>query len=74
MNPRGNYLLLATAIFVILNVGLFAGGAQEDMTSPTGEPSGELNIFIEQSEELFRPVIEAFEERYPNVEINYTFG
>lgn len=72
MKTTSKWLGIAMAMVLALNVGLFAAGGQEEATGPAGEPSGELDVFLEPSQSVMNVVNEAFGEEYPNIKLNYS--
>ncbi len=71
MRMMGRFFLIWVLLMNVFIISLFAGGEQEATITAEGEIGGELIVFIEPTPQDFRVVNEAFEERYPQVELKF---
>ena len=66
---------LAILLALVLALGCLAGcgnGGGETQGGASGEASGELNIYTTVSELQYNALVGAFQEKYPNIKINFT--
>jgi iron(III) transport system substrate-binding protein len=71
---RSNFLVVVVVVFGWALAGCAPAAAAVVTPAPPGEVQGRLVVYSGRSEPLIQPVIEAFQKRYPGVEIRLKSG